>query len=202
MKLFYSPASCSLASNIALAEAGIAYDKVKVDLGKHVTEQGDDFLKINDKGYVPFLLLDNGEGLSEGVAILQYIADQKPDSQLAPRAGTFERVRLQEWLTYINSEVHKVLGGLFDRGMHEETRAKTIVSAAEKMDWLSAKLAGKTYVMGETFTVADAYLFTVLNWGQWVGVDIAKWPVLTAFMARVGARPKVQEALMAVGLVK
>jgi glutathione S-transferase len=202
MKLYYSPASCSLASNIAFAEAGIPYQQIKVDLAKHQTEHGDDFLKINDKGYVPYIELDNGESLSEGVAILQYIADQKPESQLAPRAGTFERVRLQEWLTYINSEVHKVLGGMFDRGMHEETRAKTIVSAGKKMDWLSAKLDGKQYLMGDTFTVADAYLFTVLNWGQWVGVDLAKWPVLSAFMARVAARPKVQEALQAVGLAK
>jgi glutathione S-transferase len=201
MKLYYSPASCSLATNIALAEAGIAYEKTLVDLGTHKTETGEDFYAISDRGYVPYLVLNNGQGLSEGAAILQYVADQNPESNLAPRAGTFERVRLQEWLTYISSEVHKIIGGLFDKSMHAETRAKTVDRIGKRLDWLSKHL-GNPYVMGQQFTVADAYLFTVLNWCQWVGIDLAKWPVLAAFMARVGARPKVQEALKAVGLVK
>ena len=201
MKLYYSPASCSFASNIALHEAGIAYDKTQVDLATHKTADGADFYAINDKGYVPYMVLDNGQGLSEGVAILQYIADQKPESNLAPRAGTLERVRLQEWLTYINSEVHKTLGGLFDATIHPDTKAKTIAKASQNFDWLSKKLEGRNYLMGDTFTVADGYLFTVLNWCQWVGIDLAKWPVLQAFMARVNGRPKVQEALKAVGLL-
>lgn len=201
MRLYYSAASCSLASNIALHEAGIAYEKTAVDLKTHKTADGVDFYTLNDKGYVPFVVLDNGEGLSEGVAILQYIADQKPESGIAPRAGTLERVRLQEWLTYINSEVHKTLGSLFNPAMHAETRAATIEAVGKKLDWLSKKLDGREYLLGN-FSVADGYLYTVLNWGQWVGVDIAKWPVLAAYQARVAARPKVQEALQAVGLVK
>ncbi len=202
MKLYFSPGACSLASNIALHEAGIAYDKSPVDLATHKTAEGEDFYAINDKGYVPFLVLDNGQGLSEGVAILQYIADQKPASKLAPAAGTLERVRLQEWLTYINSEVHKTLGGLFDSSIHPDTKAKTVAAVGRKFDWLSRKLEGKQYLMGEQFTVADGYLFTVLNWCQWVGVDLAKWPVLAAYQTRVAARPKVQEALRTVGLLK
>ena len=200
MKLYFSAASCSLASNIALHEAGIPYDLTKVDLKTHTTEDGADFYAIHDKGYVPYIVMDNGEGLSEGAAILQYIADQKPESNLAPKAGTLERYRLQEWLTYINSEVHKPMGSMFNPEMNAETRAQTIVNVGKRLDWLTKKLDGKNYLMGDTFTVADGYLFTVLNWGQWVGVDIAKWPVLAAFMARVSARPKVQEALKKVGL--
>ncbi len=201
MNLYYSPASCSLASNIAFHEAGIAYQKTQVDLAKHMTADGKDFLAINDKGYVPYLVLDNGEGLSEGVAILQYIADMKPESGLAAKAGTMERLRLQEWLTYINSEVHKSFGSLFDSSATPDEKARTIAKIGTRLDWLSKKLEGKDYLMGK-FTVADGYLFTVLNWGQWVGVDIAKWPVLAAFQARVAARPKVQEALKEVGLLK
>jgi len=202
MKLYFSAASCSLASNIALHEAGIPYDLTKVDLKTHTTEDGADFYAIHDKGYVPYIVMDNGQGLSEGVAILQYIADQKPESALAPKAGTLERYRLQEWLTYINSELHKVIGSMFDPSMNAETREKTIEKSGKRLDWLSKKLDGKTYLMGNTFTVADGYLFTVLNWCQWVGIDLAKWPVLQGFMGRVGARPKVQEALKAVGLAK
>lgn len=202
MKLYFSAASCSLASNIALHEAGIPYDLTKVDLKTHTTEDGADFYAIHDKGYVPYIVMDNGQGLSEGVAILQYIADQKPESALAPKAGTLERYRLQEWLTYINSELHKVIGSMFDPSMNAETREKTIEKSGKRLDWLSKKLDGKTYLMGNTFTVADGYLFTVLNWCQWVGIDLAKWPVLQGFMGRVDARPKVQEALKAVGLAK
>jgi glutathione S-transferase len=201
MRLYYSGASCSLASNIAFHEAGLAYEKTAVDLKSHKTADGVDFLTLNDKGYVPFLVLDNGEGLSEGAAILQYIADQKPEVGLAPKAGTVERVRLQEWLTYINSEVHKPIGGLFDSSMHPETRAATIEKIGKKFDWLTTKLNGRDYLMGH-FTVADGYLFTVLNWCQWLGIDIAKWPVLQAYVTRVAARPNVQEAMKAVGLVK
>jgi len=202
MKLYFSAASCSLASNIALHEAGISYDLTKVDLKTHTTEDGADFYAIHDKGYVPYIVMDNGQGLSEGVAILQYIADQKPESALAPKAGTLERYRLQEWLTYINSELHKVISSMFDPSMNAETREKTIEKSGKRLDWLSKKLDGKTYLMGNTFTVADGYLFTVLNWCQWVGIDLAKWPVLQGFMGRVDARPKVQEALKAVGLAK
>lgn len=201
MKLYYSAASCSLASNIALHEAGIAYDKVAVDLKSHQTADGVDFYSLNDKGYVPFLVLDNGEGLSEGVAILQYIADLKPESGIAPPNGTLARTRLQEWLTFINSEVHKTIGSMFNPAMHAETRTATIEKASKTLDYLSKKLTGREYLL-DTFSVADGYLFTVLNWCQWLGIDLAKWPVLTAYQARVSTRPKVQEALKAVGLAK
>jgi glutathione S-transferase len=201
MKLYYSGASCSLASAIALHEAGIAYDKTKVDLQAGLTEDGTKFSTINDKGYVPYLVMENGEGLSEGVAIMQYIADSKPASGIAPANGTLERTRLQEWLTYINSELHKTIGGLFNPTMNAETKAQTIVAANKKLAWLSTKLAGKDYLLG-TFSIADGYLFTVLNWCQWVGIDLAAYPVLVAFQARVGARPKVQEAMMAAGVTK
>jgi glutathione S-transferase len=147
-------------------------------------------------------VLDDGQGLTEGAAILQYVAALKPESAFAPKAGTMERVHLQEMLTYISSEVHKPIGSLFDKSLPQEWRNKTIDKIGKRFDWLTKHLSGKDYVMGATFTVADAYLFTVLNWCQWVGVDLAKWPTLTAFMARVGARPKVHEALKVVGLTK
>jgi glutathione S-transferase len=201
MRLYYSAASCSFASNIALHEAGLPYDKTAVDLKTHTTADGVDFYSLNEKGYVPFLMLDNGEGLSEGVAILQYIADQKPEAGLAPPNGTLERTRLQEWLTYINSEVHKTLGSLFNPNLHADTRKATLEAVSKKLDWLSRKLDGRDYLMA-SFTVADAYLFTVLNWCQWVGVDLKNWPVLAAYQARVSSRPKVQEAMRAVGILK
>ena len=202
MRLYYSPGSCSLASNIAFAEAGIAYDMTKVDLAARKTEDGADYSAINDKGYVPFLDLGNGHTISEGAAILQYIADSKPESKLAPVAGTMERVKLNEWLTFINSEVHKPMGSLFDKSMPAEYREKIIAKVHGRCDWLTKTIGDKHYVMGDQFTVADSYLFVVLNWGQWVGVDIGKHPVLAAYQARVAARPNVQAALRTVGLLK
>jgi glutathione S-transferase len=201
MKLYYSPASCSLASNIILAETETPYEKVKVDVQKHLCEDGQDFYAINPKGYVPYMELDNGEGLSEGVAILHYLADAKPQYNLVPTAGTPERLRMQEWMTYINSEIHKSMGGLFDKSMPEEYRIKVKEKIGKRFDWLSKQLEGKSYVMGEQFTIADAYLAVVLNWGQFIGIDIKAWAVLSDLHARVFARPKVQEALKAVGLI-
>jgi glutathione S-transferase len=163
---------------------------------------GGDFMAINSKGYVPVLELDNGQILTEGPAIVQYIADQKPDSGLAPKAGSMERYRLQEWLNFITSEVHKSFGPLFDPALSPEAKQYFKDKLGKRFDWISTQLTGKSYLMGETFTVADGYLFTVLNWGQWVGIDLAKWPVLAAYQTRVAARPKVQEALKAEGLIK
>ena len=163
---------------------------------------GGDFLAINSKGYVPLLQLDNGEYLTEGPAIVQYIADQNPASGLAPKAGTMERVRLQEMLNFITSEIHKGFSPLFDATLSAEVKQNFKDKLGKRFDWLTKQLEGKDYLMGSTFTVADGYLFTVLNWGQWVGIDIAKWPVLAAYQARVSARPKVQEALKAEGLIK
>ena len=202
MKLFFSPGACSLSPRIALLEAGLPFTTQKVDTKTKQLEGGGDFWAINSKGYVPLLQLDNGEYLSEGPAIIQYIADQNPASGLAPAAGTMERYRLQEMLNFITSEIHKGFSPLFDPTMSAEMKQGFREKLAKRFDWLTNELGGKSYLMGESFTVADAYLFTVLNWGQWVGVDIAKWPVLAAFHARVAARPKVQEALKAEGLIK
>ena len=202
MKLYFSPGACSLSPRIALLEAGLPFDTQKVDTKTKQMEGGGDFWTINSKGYVPVLQLDSGDFLTEGPAIVQYIADQKPESGLAPKAGTLERYRLQEWLNFITSEVHKGFSPLFDPATPADAKQGFRDKLGKRFDWLSTQLTGKNYLMGDTFTVADGYLFTVLNWGQWVGIDIAKWPVLKDYQARVAARPKVQEALKAEGLIK
>jgi glutathione S-transferase len=202
MKLYFSPAACSLSPHIAAREAGLPIELVKVDLDSHKTADGVDYYTVNPKGYVPFLVQDDGSTLSEGPAIVQYLADRAPASGLAPTAGTAERYRLQEWLNYISTELHKGLGSLFDPAMPADY--KTVVKAriGKRFDFLTRGLEGKSYLMGETFTVADGYLFTVLRWTQWLGIDLAQWPVLAQYVARVGARPKVVEAMKAEGLVK
>ncbi|MEP7155667.1 MAG: glutathione transferase GstA [Betaproteobacteria bacterium] len=202
MKLYFSPGACSLSPRISLLEAGLDFTTEKVDTKTKKTESGGDFYAVNSKGYVPVLQLDNGEYLTEGPAIVQYIADLKPESGLAPKAGTMERTRLQEMLNFITSEIHKGFSPLFDATLSPEVKQVFKDKLGKRFDWLSADLQNKTWAMGENFSVADGYLFTVLNWGQWVGVDLAKWPVLLAYHARVAARPKVQEALKAEGLVK
>jgi glutathione S-transferase len=151
---------------------------------------------------VPALQLDDGQVLTEGPAIVQYLADQAPASRLAPANGTFERYRLQEWLNFITSEIHKQFSPLFDPTASDELKQRQRDKLAGRFDWLNEQLAGKDYLMGKQFTVADAYLFTTVNWSQWTGIDLAKWPVLSDYMKRVSARPKVQEALRAEGLVK
>ncbi|MGE0210630.1 MAG: glutathione transferase GstA [Parvibaculaceae bacterium] len=203
MKLYYSPGACSLSPHIVLRETGQKFDLVKVDTKTHKTASGEDYYKINPKGYVPMLELDSGERLTEGPAIVQYLADQKGDGALAPKAGTMERVRLQEWLNYISTEVHKALGGLFNPKMPEDYKAVV----KERFSTLNAKilddhLAKNDFVLGKNFTVADAYLFTVLGWGKFVGIDMAQWPNISKYLERVASRPKVQEALKAEGLVK
>lgn len=203
MKLYYSPGACSLSPHIVLRETGSDFDLVKVDTQTHKTETGEDFYKVNPKGYVPVLELDSGEILTEGPAIVQYLADRKGDGSLAPKAGTMERVRLQEWLNYITSELHKGLGGLFHPKMPEDF--KGVVK--DRFSGLNARilddrLAKNDYLMGKDFTVADAYLFTVLGWGKWVGIDMSRWPNIARYLDRVAARPRVQEALKAEGLAK
>ncbi len=202
MKLYYSPGACSLSPHIALLESGLKADLVKVDLKSHKLDGGDDYYGVHVKGYVPLLELDNGERLSEGPAIVQYIADRSPASGLAPAAGTMERYRLQEWLNFITSELHKSFSPLFDANAPDEWKTTVKARLAKRFDWLSQQLEAKDYLMGKTFTVADGYLFTVLNWTKWVGIDLARWPVLSAYVARVAARPKVHEAMKAEGLVK
>jgi glutathione S-transferase len=201
MKLYYSPGACSLSPHIALLEAGLPFQLVKIDNAAK-TFEGGDYLKVNSKGYVPALELPNGQVLTEGPAIVQYIADQNPDSGLAPKAGSLERYRLQEWLNFITSEIHKGFSPLFNKAAGAEWKAGALANLTKRFDWLAPQLEGKTFLTGEQFTVADGYLFTVLNWTKFVGIDLTKWPSLAAFHARVAARPKVQEALKAEGLTK
>jgi glutathione S-transferase len=202
MKLYYMPGACSLSPHIALREAGLTFELRKVDGKTKQIEGGGDFLSINGKGSVPVLELDNGEFLSEGPAIVQYIADLKPDSELAPAAGSMARYRLQEWLNFITSELHKGFSPLFDPALSADAKQLFKDKLAKRFDWLDGQLDGKQFLTGDTFTVADGYLFTVLSWGRVVGIDIAKWPALGAFHARVAARPHVHAAMKAEGLIK
>jgi glutathione S-transferase len=202
MKLYYSPAACSLSPHIAAREAGLAIDLVRVDLDTHKTADGADYYGVNPKGYVPLLVRDDGSKLSEGPAIVQYLADLAPQSGLAPAAGTTERYRLQEWLNYISTELHKGVGSLFDKAMPDDYKAVIKERIGKRFDFLTGALGDNNYLMGAQFTVADGYLFTVLGWTKWLGIDLSAWPVLARYVARVGARPKVVEALKAEGLVK
>ncbi len=202
MKLYFSPGACSLSPHIALREAGLGFDLEQVDLKAKTTKSGGDFKSINPKGQVPTLELDDGEVLTEGPAIVQYIADRKPESKLAPAAGTMERYRLQEWLNYITSEMHKGFSPLFNPNAPDQWKQVVKDMLAQRFDVLSKKLEGKPYLMGATFTVADAYLFTILGWGKYHNIDYGKWPVLQAYQARIAERPAVQAALKAEGLLK
>ncbi len=202
MKLYYSPGACSLSPHIALCEAGLTFTTESVNLKTKQTAGGVDYKTINSKGAVPALQLDNGKILTEGPAVVQYIADQKPESGLAPRFGTFERYQLMEILNYISSEMHKGYSALFNSSNSAEIKAAAAAALSPKFDWLTRYLGAKTYLLGDTFTVADAYLFVVLNWSAMVKVDLSKWPKLAEYHARVAARPKVQEAMKAEGLIK
>lgn len=202
MKLYYAPGACSLAPHIVSRETGQPVDLVKVDLKSHRTEANADYYGVNPKGYVPALQLDSGEVLTEVANLVQYLSDQKPDSGLAPAFGTLDRYRLMEWLTFISSELHKGFGPLFYPTTPEETKKTARDKLASRFKWLDGKLAGKDYLMGKTFTAADAYAFTVLNWTGNLGIDLSAYPNVQAYMGRVAARPKVQEAMRAEGLLK
>jgi len=202
MKLYYAPGACSLAPHIVAREAGLSITLEKVDLSKHVTETGANFRDINPKGYVPAITLKDGSVFTEAAAILQYLADQKPDAGLAPANGTTERYRLVEWLTFISSEIHKGFGPLWNPTTPEEVKSATKERLAMRFAYLDETLAKQPFLTGETFTVADAYLFTVVNWTNFHAIDISSFKNLSAFQARVAARPKVQEALAAEGLLK
>jgi glutathione S-transferase len=196
-KLYYSPGACSLSPHIALREAGLPFQPVLASTKTHQLADGTDYYTINPKGYVPLLELDNGQRLSEGPAIVQYIADQAPASKLAPPNGTFERYRLQEWLNFVTSELHKGYSPLFNPAINDEAKAVYKAKLADRYKWVDSQLEGKAYLMGDTFTVADAYLFTVTRWAAFVKVDLAGLKNLEAYMARVNARPAVQAALEA-----
>jgi len=203
MKLYYAPGACSLSPHIVLREAGIPFELQRVDVQqKKLKPSEDDFWAINAKGQVPTLELDNGERLTEGPAIVQYLADQKPESGLAPANGTLPRYRLQEWLNFVTSDLHKVFAPLFRATTPDEFVKLTKEMLANKYTYLDKHLATHKYLMGDTFTVADAYAFTILNWNNFKQIDLSPWPNIKAYMARVAARPKVQEALKAEGLVK
>jgi glutathione S-transferase len=202
MKLFYSPGACSLSPHIVLRETGLEAELVKVDLRAHTTADGTDFYTVNPKGYVPVLELDSGERLTEGPAIVQYLADQKPAAHLAPPAGTLPRYRLQEWLNYLSTEIHKSFSPLFNPKTLPEVREAALASFKPRLEYLVRSLDGRDYLMGTGFTVADAYLFTLLNWAGFVKLDLAPYPQLKAYQARVAARPAVQAALRAEGLIK
>ena len=202
MKLYYAPGACSLSPHIVSRELGIPLELKKVNTKDKTIEGGGDYWQVNPRGYVPALVLDNGETLTEGPAIVQYLADQKPDTGLAPKNGTIERYRLQEWLNFLTSEVHKQFSPLFKPNTPEDYKKIAKENLSTRFDWLDKQLAGKNYLMGDKFTVADAYLFTVLRWTARIDMDLAKWPNLKAYVDRVAARPKVQEALKAEGLIK
>jgi glutathione S-transferase len=200
VKLYYAPGACSLSPHIVLRESGAAFDAEKVDLAAKRTAAGADYRAINPKGAVPALQLDDGQVLTEGSAIVQYLADRKPETKLAPAAGTIERYRLQEWLNYIASEIHKGFSPLFNAKLADEAKQVFKDNLAARFDFLSRSLEGKDYLMGAGFTVADAYLFTILGWTRHFAIDLVKWPVLKAYVERVAGRPAVQAALKAEGL--
>jgi glutathione S-transferase len=202
MKLYYAPGACSLSPHIVSREAGIDLEFERADIAQKKTESGKDFWGVNPKGQVPVLEIDDGQKLTEGPVIVQYLADQKPDSGLVPAAGTINRYRVQEWLNFVASEMHKTYGPLFRPTTPEEFKVLSRELIGRRVAWLDKELAGKQYLMGDKFTVADAYLFTVLRWSPRVGIDLSKSPNVTAYMDRVAARPKVQEALKAEGLLQ
>jgi glutathione S-transferase len=200
MKLYYTPGACSHAPHILLREAGLDFTIEKVDLADKKTETGADFKKINPHGYVPALQLNDGTVMTEVAVISQYIADRVPAKKLAPANGTAERYTLQSWLNFISAEVHKQLGAMFNPAVPEEYKTIVKTKLATRFDSLNAHLSKQPFVLGETFTAADAYLYTILNWTKFFAIDLAKWPAIKSFMERVAARPSAREAAKAEGL--
>ena len=201
MKLYYKAGACSLSPHIALREAGIDFEIEAVDLQTKRTASGADFTQINGKGYIPALQLDNGKVLTEGAAIVQYIADLKPESGLAPANGSEARYELQSWLSFISTELHKPMGSMFNPAQSQDWKAAAQALLSKRLDWLVGELGEREFLLGDRFTVADGYLFTVLGWAGLVGFSLEPWPSLQALRARIGARPKVIEALKAEGLI-
>ena len=202
MKLYYSPGACSLSTHIALHETGLPFEIDRLSKTTKMTVGGENFMQINPKGYVPTIKLDDGSILTECAVVLQYIADQKPGSGLAPKAGTMERYRLQEWLNFISSELHKSFSPLFNKDTTEDVRTNARNHLTKRLGHVEIQLASKPYLMGDHFTVADAYLFVVTGWSKHVGFDLGPFPKLREYMARVAARPAVQAAMKAEGLLK
>jgi len=195
MKLYFSPGACSLASHIALREAGLPFELVRVDTGVHKLKDGTDYYGINPKGYVPAIGLDDGQLLTEGAALLQYIGDLAPAKGLIPKAGTLERFRANEWLTFVSSEIHKGFSPLFNKDLKDDAKAVLRAKLEKRFDALDAHFAKNKYLMGDTFSVADAYLYTVVSWSPHVGIELSKWKNLSEYRQRVADRPAVREAL-------
>jgi glutathione S-transferase len=201
MKLYYSAGACSLAPHIALEEAGLTYEAISAPTKTKLLPDGSDYRKINPLGYVPYLVLDDGTGLREGPAIVQYIADQAPASKLAPPNGTLARYQLQSWLNFIGTEVHKGFSPLFNPAMPAEAKKLSTERVLDRLKWVDSELAGKTWLMGTDFTVADVYLFVVTNWATPMQLDLSPYANLLAWRERVAARPAVQRAMKAEGLL-
>jgi len=195
MKLYFSPGACSLASTIAFHEAGVPVELVRVDTSVHKLKDGSDYYKINPRGYVPAIQLDDGQVFTEGAALLQYIGDLAPASAVIPKPGTLERLRANSWLTFISSEIHKTYSPLFNKDLSEEAKATFKAKLAKRFDELDKHFTTHKYLMGEQFTVADGYLYTVISWSAGVGIDLGKWPHLAAYRQSIADRPKVREAL-------
>ena len=202
MKLYYSPGACSLSPHIVLHEADLQHETVMVSTKSHKLQDGTDYYGINPLGYVPFLVLDNGDTLHEGPAIVQYLADLAPEKNLAPANGTVARYHLQEWLNFIGTEVHKGFSPLFSPATPEDFKPVLLGNLFKRLSWVNEQLANKSYLMGDQFTVADAYFFTVTGWAQFVGLDISELQHLQAYRERILARPAVQAAMKAEGLLK
>lgn len=202
MKLYFSPGACSLSPHIVALEAGLACEAIKTSTKTHQLDDGSDYYAINPLGYVPFLVLDDGQTLREGPVIVQYLADQAPEKNLLPAVGSMARYRVLEWLNFTGTELHKNFAPLFNPATPAEYKPLAISALRSRFQWVEQELAGKDYLMGSQFTVADAYLFTVSNWGKFVGLDLSDLPLLQAYLARVGSRPAVQAAMRAEGLLK
>jgi glutathione S-transferase len=200
MKLYFAPGACSLSPHIILREAGLPFELEKVDLRSHKTEEGLDFYAINPKGYVPTLELGQGQVLTEGPAIVQYVADQQPESKLAPAPGTLERYRMQEWLHFIGTEIHKAYGPLFSPGTPEAVKKGNLERIGKRFEYIAQKLEKNNFLMGNAFSAPDAYLFVMLRWSQNFGPDLATWPALQSYFERIAARPAVKAAMEAEGL--
>ena len=201
MKLYYSSGACSLASHIALHESGLPFVIDKLNVPTKTTASGEDFMRINPKGYVPTIQLDDGNVLTEGAVILQYIADQSPTSGLAPQQGSMERYHLQEWLNFIAAEIHKSYSPLFNKTASEDIKSNARNMLNKRLPLVEMRLADHPYLMGDSFTVADAYLFVVLSWSAMVGFDLSAYPKIKDYLASIGKRPAVLAAMKAEGLI-
>jgi glutathione S-transferase len=201
MKLYYTPGACSLSPHIVACEAGLPLELIKVDLENKLTEKGEDFRQINPHGYVPTLILDNGTKLTEGPAIVQYLADRVPDKKLVPEAGTIERYHLQQWLNFVSTEIHKNFSPLFDASTPQPFKDCAKEKLILRLGAVAEHLSEQPFLLGKAFSVADVYLFVMLSWGRYVDVDIAQWPTLARYSKEISARPAVQQALREEGLI-